>query len=72
MGKESLFSNGIIIGSLLSKNISAQLKLRRRSLKSMRSKQYQTLYIDGLYAEDCDFEEKGVYRGRNSIPLGSH
>lgn len=37
-------------------NVSAQLRLLRRSLKQMRSKQYQILYIDGVYSEDAEFE----------------
>lgn len=38
-------------------NVSAQLRLLRRSLKQMRSKQYQILYIDGVYSEDAEFEQ---------------
>ena len=40
----------------VSNNVSAQLRLLRRSLKQMRSKQYQILYIDGIYEDDAGFE----------------
>eukprot|EP00795_Rhopilema_esculentum_P017399 gene17399-8999_t len=41
----------------VSSNVSAQLRLLRRSLKQMRSKQYQILYIDGLYEDDLEIEQ---------------
>ena len=43
----------------VSSNVSAQLRLLRRSLKQMRSKQYQILYIDGIYEDDAEFEVSG-------------
>eukprot|EP00794_Sanderia_malayensis_P000378 gene378-1011_t len=37
-------------------NVTAQLRLLRRSLKQMRSKQYQIVFIDGLYETEEEFE----------------
>jgi len=46
----------------VSSNVSAQLRLLRRSLKQMRSKQYQILYIDGIYEDDAEFEQSKEFR----------
>ena len=40
----------------VSTNIGAQLRLLRRSLKQMRSKQYQIVFIDGVMDSDQEYE----------------
>ena len=60
----------------VSTNVSAQLRLLRRSLKQMRSKQYQIVYIDGLFETDLEFEVSVHiillgYKARSLVPENS-